>query len=57
MRCHNNYFLDLPKYPPYHPNCRCFYPEFIVPDDDGGEERYEKKYFMIIYKKTKKLIQ
>lgn len=43
------------SYPPFHPNCRCVYPEFIIlDDDDGGEEIQEKKYFIIIYRKVRK---
>ena len=55
MKCADSYSLCLPKHPPYHPNCRCSYPEFIILDDDGGgEEIHEKKYFIIIYRKMRK---
>ena len=53
MKCTSNLFLRLPEHPPYHPNCRCHHPKFIIPDGDGGEEIHEKKYFVIIYKKKK----
>lgn len=50
MICTDSYYSNLPKPPPYHPNCRCTYSDFILPDDGGGEEILEKKYFMVTYK-------